>query len=483
MSSKSLSKNSAYYLLYNVFNVLFPLASGIYVARVLLPQLIGEVAYAQNIATYFSILAFLGIPTYGMREIARNREDKDALKKIHSELLIINAISTSVFLLSYIVLVLSVADFRGKIVLYLIVGVSIALNYLNNAWLFQGLEEFKYISIRNIFFKVFLFVLLVVFVRKEDDYIAYAIVASIGSAGAYFLNIIIAKKKVGFTLKGLELKRHLKPIFLLVVVNIAIEIYTLVDTTMLGIFCDKLHVAFYSYGSKIYKVLLQILNTFTVVVVPRMSLFFKNKQTDDFYSLVTKTLKIIVLIAIPAIIGIQFVSDFLVVKVYGEAYSYSATVIRILCFNLLISPIGYLLGSRMMLVVGKEYKMIIAVGIGCAINIVGNFLLIPLYSEIGAAVASVISELIVAVVYVSFGSRYFRLKSMKSFSWKILLATIIMSAYLVTIGLMLHDTWIKLIVQVVGAAGLYFLTLVFTKETTVRDTLSQIKGRMIRRQE
>ena len=160
MAEKSLSKNSIYYLIYNVLNVLFPLVTGIYVARILLPTFIGEVGYAQNISTYFVILAFLGIPTYGLREIAKNRKDKESIKKIHSELLIINAISTTVFLFCYLVLIFSVSSFREHIELYLISGISIILNYLNNTWLFEGLEEFKYISIRNIVFKSLFFLLL-----------------------------------------------------------------------------------------------------------------------------------------------------------------------------------------------------------------------------------------------------------------------------------------------------------------------------------
>ena len=78
---KSLTTNSIYFLIYNILNVLFPLITGIYVAHVLLPVFIGSVQYAQNIASYFVILAFLGIPTYGMREISKHRSDKEQLKK------------------------------------------------------------------------------------------------------------------------------------------------------------------------------------------------------------------------------------------------------------------------------------------------------------------------------------------------------------------------------------------------------------------
>ena len=108
---KSLTTNSIYYLLYNVMNVIFPFVTGIYVARVLLPTNIGDVAYAQNIAQYFVILSFLGIPTYGLREISKVRNEKDKLNKLFSELFIINLISTIFFSLIYFSLILNIEKF------------------------------------------------------------------------------------------------------------------------------------------------------------------------------------------------------------------------------------------------------------------------------------------------------------------------------------------------------------------------------------
>ena len=84
---KSLSKNSVYMLFYNVLNMIFPLLTGIYVAKVLLPSDVGKVASAQNIVTYFVIFAFLGIPTYGLREVAKYKNDGEKLNKLFSELL------------------------------------------------------------------------------------------------------------------------------------------------------------------------------------------------------------------------------------------------------------------------------------------------------------------------------------------------------------------------------------------------------------
>ena len=98
---KSLTKNSLFYMLYNILNVIFPFFTGIYVARILLPDNIGIVETARNLAQYFVIFSFLGIPTYGLREISKARKNREELNKIYSELIVINTISTIIFLFLY----------------------------------------------------------------------------------------------------------------------------------------------------------------------------------------------------------------------------------------------------------------------------------------------------------------------------------------------------------------------------------------------
>lgn len=464
---KSLTKNSLFYLFYNVLNVAFPFASGIYVARVLLAGPIGEVAYAQNIANYFVIFAFLGIPTYGLREISKARDNKEELNKLFSELFAINLISTCFFSIAYLVLIFSVPSFRNNLALYLITGASIAVNAINIDWLYEGLEEYGLISIRNLAVKVISFILLVLLVRNPDDYLIYAVISVIGTTGNYLFNVIYSRKIVHLSFKGLNLKRHLKSIALLTTVNLAIELSTMVDTTMLGAMCDKETVAYYSYGSKIKSILLQIINTFTVVLVPRISLYFKEKRYKEYNGLLTKALKIIILLSIPMIIGIWFTGDYLITKIYGDDFIRSSMVLKILSFNLLISPIGYLLGSRVMLVSGHESRMPWCVGIGAVINVTLNAILIPSYLEVGASIASVVSELVTTIVYVVAAHKFCKLESFLHTTISTLLGGAVISLYLFFCAWIPVQGWAIVSIQIIGAIVIYYLVLLLTKEDVV----------------
>lgn len=479
--TKSLTKNSIYYLIYDVLNVLFPLITGIYVARVLLPVNVGEVAYAQNIVQYFVILSFLGLPTYGMREISKVRNQKDKLSRLYSELFIINFISTVVFLSIYTAMIFSVPQFRENLPLFLIVGTLIALNMLNNTWLYTGLEEFQFISIRNIIFKIFNMVLLVLFVRKPEDYLFYAAITVLGTAGNYIMNIGYAPRFVKFTFSGLEFKRHMKPIFYLVAVNLAIEIYTLVDMTMLGFFYPKTNVAFYTYGNKIYKVLLQVINSFTMVVVPRLSFYYKEHKTDAFNRLISHTLKVIIILAIPLIVGLIFTADDMIALLYGPDYASSAAVLKAFSVLLLISPIGYLLGSRVLLVTNQENKMLISVGIGAVINVIGNYCLIPPYAEFGAVIASVCSEIVVMAVYVFLGRRCYHITGILKSTLKVVASACLMALLLKGLSLLQMATLLRLVVQVVCAVALYFAILLLLKEEIVYGYFIKLRDRRRRK--
>lgn len=474
MKEKSLAKNSIYYLIYNVLNVLFPFITGIYVARILPKNIVGEVAAAQNIVTYFVILAFLGIPTYGMREISKARKQSQDLNKIFSELVIINFISTCFFSMLYFGLILLVPSYKSELKLYIICGISVVLNALNINWLYDGLEEYRYISLRNVFFKLIVFILLIFLVKDSSDYLFYASLTIIGTAGNYFLNVLHSRKFVKLTFKNLNLKRHMKSIVFLLFVNLAIEVYTLVDITMLKFFSSNESIANYSYGSKINKILLQIVNTFTMVLVPRITLYYKEKRMDEFNKLIVKSLKIIILISIPMIIGIQFVSKFLICKIYGDTYLNSAYILNILSFVLLISPIGYLLGSRTLLVAQREKYMIIAVGIGAIVNVVGNFILIPLYNEFGAAVASVISEFVIAIIYIILGRKIYTISNFWKDMMKISISAITMLCTLL-FCIAIENEMIKCIVEIISGIVVYTLMLIILKEDIAVDAFIKIR--------
>ena len=485
----SLAKNGIFLLIYNIFNAIFPFLSLVYVTKIIAldPSSVSNVQYALNIVSYFALLAFAGIPTYGMREIAKYRDEKEILNKTYTELFIINAVTTTISLGAYIGLIFIVPSFHGVLLfLYLAVGLEIVLNYFNISWLYEGLEKFGINSIINIASKIVSFVFLVLLVKSDslEEQILFGLISAIGISSNYLFTFLIFPRYARFTKKNLEFKKHIKPILFLVVVNLAIEIYSLVDVTMIGMICPGTEtvdasgtiienmseqVTFYKNAHQIQRTLLLAVNTITLVMVPRLSKFYKDNKIDEYNELISKTFVICLLFAIPMTIGAFFISDYMINLLYGESYAPAVLILKILLPITIISPIGYLLGSRVCLVTGKEKYMPIAVGAGAVFNIGMNALLIWLFNKyfdmggVGAAIASVSSEIIVLVVYLLLSHKLFKLKPNYKDLIKIGIATIVMSGFLVAMHFIIDDGLIRTIVQVAGAIVLYFGVLLASK--------------------
>lgn len=291
--SKSIAKNAVFNMGYNAVSVIFPLVTSAYVARTLGASGVGEVSSAQNLATYFTMIATLGIPSYGVRAIAQARIHKEECNRTFSELFVINLFSTVFSLACYAVLILSLDKTLFSNPLHAIFASLIAMSIFNIEWLYQGFEEYKYITIRSILIKIISFILIFLFVKTEDDVNYYAIVICFGSVGNYLLNLSQLKKYVSITFKGLDLKRHFKPIITFFAAVIAVEVYTLLDVTMLTYMCHPENVGYYSNASKIVKIVANTITAIGAVLLPRLSLYFVSRNEKQIKKLISNFFDVI----------------------------------------------------------------------------------------------------------------------------------------------------------------------------------------------
>ena len=191
---KSLTQNSIANVLYNLLKVLFPLIYSTYVSHILLASGVGKISFAQNIVQYFTILAALGIPNYGIREIAKIKNSEIMTNKLFNELISINFISTTICALLYFTLVNSIEFFAPERLLYNVVGINILLNYFNVEWFYQGKEEFAYIAVRSFWVKLISLLFIFLFVKKREDYIIYAFISTVVIASNSILNVCNLRK-------------------------------------------------------------------------------------------------------------------------------------------------------------------------------------------------------------------------------------------------------------------------------------------------
>lgn len=426
--------NGLFFAGYRVLNILFPLITSVYVARVLLPSGTGRVAYAQNVVTYFTLLASLGLPTYGTREIARTLSSEEKYNETFFELISINTISTTICAVAYYTLCFTTPSFRNDLQLYLVAGLAIVLNYFNIDWLYQGREEYKYIAIRGFLIKALSVALLFLVVREQSDYVAYAGIYCLVLGGNNFVNCIGLKRRVHFTKRKLNLKRHLKPIIILFATTVAIELYTMLDTTMLGIMCSDQVVGYYSYAMKTTKIIITVLTAATTVLLPRLSSTYHISR-ERYKSLANKGIAFLVSVSIPISTYMYFNAYDIVVFLYGNHYENAVETLKILALLIPFISFSTYLGAQILCSANCERDMLVAVSIGAITNILMNAILIPRFYQNGAAIASVASEFIVMLCDAYFVKRIIELR----IPIKTVMVTVVTSMSVAICTLIIHE--------------------------------------------
>ena len=472
---KSLLKNSIFLAGYKLLAILFPLITSMYVSRILNAEGVGKVALAQNIVSYFVVFANLGIPTYGTREIAKASNNQKKCNKVFSELFIINLISTSICLAMYYFAILGFESFENDLKLYLVVSITLILNIFNVDWFYQGKEEYVYITVRSFIVKVVSLLALFIFVKDIDDYIIYALINCLAVAVNYIFNVINLRKYVKLTIKNLDLKHHLRFILILFSTSLAVELYTQLDTTMLGFISGNEEVGYYSYAIKLIKIVTSIITAVSTILLPRLSYCHVNHLMDEFKDLCNKALKVVVTFSIPATIGIVFVADGMVRILFGNEFIPSIGILRILSPLIVILAVGNLFVSLILVAINKEKHLFYTTLMGAISNICMNSFLIPMYGGKGAAIASVISELIVMIAQYWFVRKDVKLTFTKSFVYSVVATNIAMTIGIILVSYVTNNMLLKMLLQIITGVIIYVVIGVITKNDIVFEICNKFK--------
>lgn len=474
---KSLTKNSIYNIIYTIANIVFPFATSIYVSRILLPAGVGKVASAQNIVSYFVTLAALGLPSYGVREFAKIREIKKKRNKLFTELLLLNVISTTLAIIGFIGLLTINDGFNGQWALYVACGLSVAFNYLNIDWMYQGLEEYGYITGRSLFIKGLSLLVLFLFVRSREDYVLYALISSLATGGNYIFNVLNARKYVALDFSEIELQRHIRPVLLIALIIFLSTIYNKIDVTMLNVLATDESVGYYTYAQKTITMVLTMANAITAALLPRLSYYYENDR-QGFYNLLDKGFQVLCFMTLPMTIGMALVAPQAVEFLYGKAFEPAVLTIRLMCPLILIKGFGDLFCYQLVYSTKNEKIILPASALASAINIITNAILIPILLQNGAVIASVFSELVTN----AFQFIYMKKKVKFSINMKALTKGIISTAVMalsvcIIMQFKLSNT-IGLILEILCGVIAYTVLNLVMKNTLIFEIVNKVKRKI-----
>ena len=236
MKNKSITLNFFMNFLLTASSILFPLITFPYISRILGPTGTGAVAMGTSLVSYFTMVAMLGVPSYGIRVCAQVRDNERKLSKTIQELLIINLVMALISYVAFFILLWLVPGFREQSTLYTICSAAIILNVIGVNWVYQALEEYSYITFVSVLFKALGLVLMFLLVRNSGDVLWYGLVTVISSFGSAVFNFIRLRKLVNLhPCRPWNFRRHLYPIVTFFFMSVAPPVYTNLDTVRLGV--------------------------------------------------------------------------------------------------------------------------------------------------------------------------------------------------------------------------------------------------------
>lgn len=399
MVQKSLKKNALISLLKASMNIIFPILSFPYASRVLLPDGIGRVNFANSIVEYFIMFAILGINLYAAREAARVRDNAEKLNKLSREILSINMISTAI---SYAVLfsaVFLIPKFHDYRVLLIICSAKVLFTAPGMEWLYNAEEEYGYVTIRQTIFQVISLIALFTLVKSKDDYLIYAGIGVFANVGANIFNLLYSKKFINiFAKTEIDLKKHIKPVMTFFGISIAGKINTALDAVMLGFLLTDASVGFYSAAIKISRLVKEMITSAICSFMPRSSYLLEQNKMDEYKTIVTKVCNATYFFSVPAAAGLMFLSRPLILLFSGEAYLPAVPSMQVISISIIGMCSTSFLNQLIITPQRKERFSLIAQIISAVSNIALNAVFIVRMEVFGAALATTIVEFILPFV-------------------------------------------------------------------------------------
>lgn len=473
----SIGKNALINALKTVSVLLFPLITFPYISHVFSVSKIGIYNFCVSVVSYFLLLASLGIPTYSIREGARYRDNKEELDNFSSEVFSINIIST---IISYIIILIliSINDtlFEYKSII-LMLSINIFFTTIGCEWLFNLLEKFRYIAIRTFIFQVISLVLMFIFVKTKDDLYKYVLITVFSTSGANILNFFSIRKYCHIRLVfNKRLLIHLLPIFTLFINSVMTTIYVNSDTTMLGFFSSQYYTGLYSTSSKIYSIVKQVLSAIIIVSIPRLSNYVGIGNKNGFNRLASNVFEALVILVLPAVIGLIMLSRNIIIVFAGENYLNSVLSLQILSISLLFCIFSWFYTSCVLVPNRAENKVLIATISAASINVLLNIFLIPIWMHNAAALTTAFAEFISMVICFAYSNKFYQTRINYRDIMSILFGCISIVCTCYIILNKIDSIYISTFLCIVLSAFVYFIVLWIFNNSMIKNILKNVKN-------
>ncbi|RRD27103.1 oligosaccharide flippase family protein [Fusobacterium canifelinum] len=489
MNGQRILKNFIYKSLIDILKIIIPIITIPYVYRIFSPEIMGKIEFSLSITSYFFIFVGFGVGKYGLREISKARDNLDERNKIFSELFIIVFFSVFFSFLFYIIYIY--IYFNDDILMkkmLLICSLQILSYFSFVEWVNEALENYRFISLKGIFVKIFNLIAILVFIKKAEDYNNYLFIIGF----FIFLNnimsyvyIIHIHKYAKITFKNLKIKQHLFSLFTIVCISNASIFYTQLDKIMLGFYSkDIKEVAYYGMSQRIMSILIVIVTSLISVSMPRLSYYLGNNSKENYKSLLESLFPYIYMLLFPIVIGIIATSDEITFILAGKGYAEAKITLIIFSIRLLVITTENIISNQILFLHRKE-KVIVSL---LLVFGVFNFILkvILIHSKLYTSETAIISTLIVEIFLVIV--EYYYIKNYLKINFKIfninylvyLLSSLSFFAIKVLLPKGSFNIYFYYLIIMVSSIFIYLISLIILKDKYILKILLKLKEKFLK---
>ena len=467
----SLKKNIAISTLYQILIIILPLITAPYIARVLGPDQSGVYDYTNSIMTYFAMFAALGTASYGVREIARVRDDAAMRSKLFWEIELMTVMTSTVCIIAWFIFIAITPQYK---VIYLVLTMGLLSTMFDISWFFAGMEQFKYTVTKNAACKLIGVILMFLFVKKEEDLLLYVIIViSSTMIGNLTMWLYVPKfvEKVDF--RTLTFRKHFHETLIYFVPTVATSIYTVLDRTLIGVITkNKAENGFYHYAMQIVNMMKALtFSSLNMVLGSRLSFLFAEKKYDEIKEKIADSTNYILFMGYGICFGVIGVAKRFVPVFLGPGYDRVATMLILMSPIVIIIGISNCLGSQYYTPAGYRKLSAKYIIIGAVVNLLLNLLLIPKYWGYGAITASLIAESVITILYMKNCNGYLRVETIIKDSWKKIIAGLVMLIVIRALDGIISSDILALLVEIAVGFTVYCAVIVLLRDSFMTDLL------------
>ena len=402
---KKLTSNILYSLTYEILNILLPLITAPYLSRVLGVDGIGTYAYVFSVCYYFYIVVSLGLSNYGNRAIGQVKENRSLVTKTFWSVYTMQLVTGLIVIAAFTVYLVFFVDGSFKRY-FLAFSPFVIAAVFEISWFFFGLGENKFASVRSCVIKLLSVVAIFLFVKTEDDLVAYFIIM----AATHFTNNAILWTRVRrysdfYRPCASEVIVHIKPNLVLFTATLALNLYRVIDKIMIKEISGVTQNGYYENASNIIQAALTVFSATAVVMMPAISNMVARGKQRESRILLRDSMQVSMFLGFGMVFGLISVGQVFAPIFFGAAYDETGVLIRMLAVTVVIAGWTTVIRSQYLIPNGKDKAYAIALVASVIVNIICNIIFIPAYRARGAVIGTIAAELVSFIIQTAVASK------------------------------------------------------------------------------